>query len=147
MVDFNRGSLLRIEGEEPPLPVEVGMWGSKFIGSVLVLVVVAFAQPQSKHLQQGRIVSVKQPETNGVPYRKPTDAPMRSSVFTHEISVQVDNTVLVGRYESATDYLPGNWVAGNVVEVSSDKHRMHLRGPSFENYELSIVGRHPAVAK
>lgn len=123
------------------------MWGSKFIAPVLALVVVTVAQPQSKHLQQGRIVSIEQPQASGVLYRKATDAPSRSSVFTHDISVQVDNTVLVGRYESAIDYLPGNWVVGNVVEVSSDKHRMYLRGPSSENHELSIVARHPAGAK
>ncbi len=93
--------------------------------------------------RQEPILSVQKHEANGVSYRKATDAPTRSIVFTYDVSVQVTDTVLVGRYQSAIDYLPNTWIEGSSVEISSDKHRMYLKGPSAEDFELSILSRRP----
>ena len=117
------------------------MWG--LLTWFVILVASASAQPKTKTYQTGTILSVKKQEANGVSYRKATDAPTRSSVFTYDVSVRVDDAVLVGRYQSAIDDLPSTWSEGGSVDVSIDKHRMYLKGPSAEDSELSIVSRRP----
>lgn len=110
---------------------------------LLLLVAAASAQPRTKTYQPGTILSVQKREANGVSYRKPTDAPMRSSAFTYDVSVRVEDAVLVGRYQSVTNYLPSTWTEGSPVEVRINKNRMYLKGPSDEDFELSIVSRRP----
>lgn len=97
----------------------------------------------AKGCSNAYVLSVKKQEANGVSYRKATDAPMRSSTFTYDVSVRVSDAVLVGRYDSAIDYLPSNWSEGSSVQISIDKHRMYLKGLSTEEFELSIVSRRP----
>jgi hypothetical protein len=115
------------------------MWG--LLTWVLMLVAAASAQPKTKSYQPGTILSVQKLEANGVSYA--TDAPTRSDAFTWDVSVQVTDTMLVGRYQSAIDYLPSTWTEGSSVEVSIDKHRMYLKRPSAQDFELSIVSRRP----
>ena len=114
------------------------MWG--LLTWLLVLVAAASAQPKAKIYQTGTILSVQKQEANGVSYGT-NDAPLRNAVFTYDVSVKVGDTVVVGRYQSAVDYLPDNWAEGNSVEVRIDKHRMYLKGPSVEDSELRIVSR------
>ena len=115
------------------------MWG--LLTSILLVVAIAFAQPKTRSFQTATILSVQRQEANGVSYRKTDDAPLKSTVFTYDVSVKMDDTVLVGRYENPIDYLP--WAVGSSVQVSADKHRMYLKGPSSEEFELSIVSRRP----
>ena len=68
---------------------------------------------------------------------------MRDTVFTHDVSVRVGDTVVVGRYNSWTDYLPSTWTEGNSVEVRIGKHNMYLKGPSADDFQLRIVSRRP----
>lgn len=106
---------------------------------VLSFVVVASARPQSKTYQQGTILSVEKQELNhGVSYRKATDAPLRSTAFVYDISVQINNTVFVGRYQSAMDYLPSDLAQGESMSVSIQNHRMYLKEP-VQDLELNIV--------
>lgn len=116
-------------------------WG--LITGLLIFVAAASAQHTTKTYRTGTILSVQTREANSDSYRKATDAPTRSSAFTYDVSVRVDDVVLVGRSQSAIDYLPSTWSEGRSVEVSIDKHRMYLKGPSGEDFELSIVGRRP----
>jgi hypothetical protein len=112
--------------------------------SVLILLVVpTSAQLKRKNYQTGTIVSVQRQEPAGVSYRKATDASARSTAFIYDVSVQVADTVFVGRYETVIDYFPSNWVQGNSVQLSIEKHRMYLQGLSAEDFELSVVGHHP----
>src|ERR1700693_2929516 len=99
--------------EEPALLTETSMrmWG--LLTWLLVVVATASAQPKTKTYQTGTVLLVQKQEANGVSYRKATDAPTRSSVFTYDVSVRVDDAVLVGRYQSAIDYLPSNWSEGS----------------------------------
>jgi hypothetical protein len=110
---------------------------------ILILVVTASAQPKTKAkaYQAGTILSVQKQEASGVSYRKATDAPARSSVFIYDVSVQLNDVVVVGRYQSATDFLPNIWSKGSAVEVSMHGHRMYLKGSSVEDFELNIVSR------
>jgi hypothetical protein len=116
---------------------------SGLLTSLLILVASASAQPKTKPYQTGTILSVQRQEANGPSYRNDTEAPLRSNAFTYDVSVQMADTVLVGRYQSTTDYLPSNWTEGTSVEVRIDRHRMYLKGPSAEDFELSIVSRRP----
>jgi hypothetical protein len=108
---------------------------------ILIVVAGASAQPKTKAYQAGTILSVEKQEANGVSYRKATDAPGRSSVFIYDVSVQMTDVVLIGRYQSATDFVPSTWTKGSAVEVSIHRHRMYLKGSSSEDFELNIVGR------
>jgi hypothetical protein len=114
----------------------------RLLSWLLILVAAASAEPRTKTYQTGTILSVQRKEANGVSYRKPTDAPMRSSAYTYDVSVRVADSVLVGRYQSETSYLPSTWTEGSPVEVRVNKHRMYLKGPA-EDLELSIVSRRP----
>jgi uncharacterized lipoprotein YmbA len=71
-------------------------WG--LLICILILVAAASAQPTTKVYQAGTILSVQKQEVNGVSYRKATDAPGRSSVFIYDVSVQMTDVVLIGRY-------------------------------------------------
>jgi hypothetical protein len=115
------------------------MWG--LLTWLVILVAAASAQPKTKTYQTGTILSVQKQEVNGVSNGNTADAPLRSSAFTYDVSVQVGDTVVVGRYQSAMDYLPSTWNRGNSVGVRIDKHRMYLKGLSAENVELSLVSR------
>jgi len=128
--------------EEPTLLTEatMRMWG--LLTWLVILVAAASAQPKTKTYQTGTILSVQKEDANGGSYGK-TDAPVRSTAFAYDVSVQVGDTVLVGRYQSATDYLPSTWTEGNSVEVSIDKHRMYLKNSSAEDFDLRIVSRRP----
>jgi hypothetical protein len=108
---------------------------------ILVLVAAASAQPKPKTYQTGTILSVQRREADGVSYRKATDAPLRNTVFVYDVAVQVDDTVLVGRYQSAIDYLSSAWSEGKSVEVDIGKHRMYLKDPSGQTLELNIVSQ------
>jgi hypothetical protein len=108
----------------------------------VILGAAASAQPKTKTYQTGIILSVQKEEANGGSYGK-TDAPVRSTAFAYDVSVQVGDTELIGRYQSATDYLPSTWTKGDSVEVSIDRHRTYLKGSSAEDFELRIVSRRP----
>jgi hypothetical protein len=116
---------------------------SGLLTSLLIFVPSASAQPKTKTYQTGTILSVQRQEANGPSYRKDTDGPLQRNAFTYDVSVQMADTVLVGRYQSSIDYLPSTWTEGTSVEVRIDRHRMYLKGPSAEDFELSIVSRRP----
>ena len=108
---------------------------------LLILVAAAPAHPKAKTYQTGKILSIRSPEANAVSYRMPTRAPAQDTVFTHDISVQVGDSVVVGRYKSWTDYLPSTWTEGSSVAVRLGKHSMYLKGPVGDEFKLRIVSR------
>ena len=110
---------------------------------LLILVAAAPAHPKAKSYQTGTILSIRSREANGVSYRVPTRAPVRDTVFTHDVSVRVGDTVFVGRYNSWTDYLPSTWTEGSSVQVRIGKHNMYLKGPEGDDFQLRIVSRRP----
>ena len=116
------------------------MWG--LLTWLLILVAPATTQPKAKIYQAGTIRSIQRQEANGLSSSENTDAPLRSNAFTYDVSVQVADTVLVARYQSATDYLPSSWTEGNSIEVSIYRHCMYLKDSSDEDFELGIVSRH-----
>jgi len=72
----------------------------------------------------------------GVPTEK-RNAPVRSTAFAYDVFSPGGGYCAVGRYQSATDYLPSTWTEGNSVEVSIDKHRMYLKGSSAEDFRIA----------
>jgi len=106
---------------------------------VLIFAALAAAQRNAKSYEPGTVMSVEKLEPNDVSYRKITDAPLRSSGSVYNISVQVAGNVIVGRYASASDYLPSMLTQGKSVSVRTDKHRMYLKEPFGEDIELPVV--------
>ena len=69
------------------------------------LVAVGTAQHKEMTYHSGTILSVQKCEATETSYS--TDAPTSTPMFTYDLSVRVGDTVLFGRYQSATDYVPG----------------------------------------
>ena len=76
------------------------------------------------------------------------DAPLQASTFVYEVSVRVDDSILVARYESGIDYLPANLTSGKSVKIRTEDHRVYFKEPSLEDFEFTVVsherlrGRH-----
>lgn len=67
--------------------------------------------------------------------------PCEVTHLSTSVSVQTADTVLVGRYQSAIDYLPA--LGLKAAQWSLYRQVSHvLEGPSTEDFELSIVSRH-----
>jgi len=106
---------------------------------LVALATAGTAQQKEMAYHSGTILSIQKSEATGTSYS--TDSPSSPPVFTYDLSVRVGDTVLVGRYQSATDYVPGTWAAGSFAQVRTDKHRMYLKGPSSEEFVLSVLAR------
>ena len=98
------------------------------------------SQAQRMGLQTGRVLYVEkqEPRTLCCCCYNPTDAPLQSDVFDYDISIQVDDTIYVVRYQTWTGYVP--WTTNELIDVKADKHRVYLRTRSGEEMRLPIVG-------
>jgi hypothetical protein len=70
-----------------------------------------------------------------LPRYPPSDAPLQASIFVYEVSVRVDDSIVVARYESEI----GNLLPGNSVKIRLEDHRMYFKEPSSEDFEFTIV--------
>jgi hypothetical protein len=73
----------------------------------------------------------------------PADAPIAPEVFAYDVSLRTQCLVYVGRYESATDYLPAYLKPNSSVNVRVEKHSMYLSLPLDHEVKLGILGHHP----
>ena len=116
---------------------------------VLVIVAAASAQSSRSACESGKIVSVRKLAQDAVSsLGSPSDAPLQANVFTYEVSVRVDDKILVARYESEIDYLPATFRSGKSVTIRTEGHRIYFKEPSLEDFEFTVVseerlrGRH-----
>ena len=97
------------------------------------------SQAQRMGLQTGRVLYVEKQEPRTLCCYNPTDAPLQSDVIDYDISIQVEHTIYVARYQTWTGYVP--WAEDDIVDVKTDKHLVHLKTRSGEEMRLPLVSR------
>jgi hypothetical protein len=70
----------------------------------------------------------------------PTDAPLQADDYSYNIGIRLNCDLYVGRYKSATDYLPSVFVTNHAVDVRLQKHIMYVSLPdSDREVKMGIV--------
>lgn len=91
--------------------------------------------------QPATVVSVANHESPSNYIGNPSDAPLRSEVYSYDIGIQLNCTVYVVRYETGLDYLPSAFTPHQTVEVSLQKHTMSVSLPGAGEVRLGIGSR------
>jgi hypothetical protein len=72
----------------------------------------------------------------------PSDAPLQADDYSYDIGIRLNCNIYVGRYQSATDYLPSVFAPNHEVDVRLQKHVMYVSMPdSDREIKMGIVGR------
>src|SRR5215467_1287463 len=101
--------------------------------SLVLVMVTAASAPSSRNVDEsGKIVSVRRVASDATSFPgPPSDAPLQASTFVYEVSVRVDDSILVARYESEIDYLPASLMSGKSVKIRTEDHRVYFKEPSL----------------
>jgi hypothetical protein len=105
----------------------------------------AAAGDSSRKFQKAVVVSVQEREPNMPRRRNPTDAPVARSEKDYDISLRVNCSVYVGRYESETDDLPGAFAVGQALDVSPGKHILYVKIPGSRDTQMTLIRRYAAT--
>ena len=105
----------------------------------LLICLHANAKPNVKQgYQTATVVSVEKHETpSNYVGDNPTDAPLQADDYSYDIGIRVECNVFVGRYESATNYLPSVFAPKHQVDVRLEKHVMFVSLP-FSDREVKM---------
>lgn len=91
--------------------------------------------------QAATVVSVDKHVSQSNYVGSPTDAPLQAEDYSYDIGIRLDCNIYIGRYESATDYLPAVFSANHAVDVRVQKHIMYVSLPeSDREVKMGIVG-------
>jgi len=61
-----------------------------------------------------------------------TDAPLQSDDYSYDIGIALSCDLYVGRYHSATDYLPTVFAPNHEVDVRLEKHILYVSLPTSD---------------
>ena len=68
------------------------------------------------------------------------DAPIQADDYSYDIGIRLNCNVYVGRYESATDYLPSIFAPNHSVDLRLTKHVMYVSDPTNDReVKMGIV--------
>ena len=71
----------------------------------------------------------------------PSDAPLQAENYSYDIGIRLNCNIYIGRYESATDYLPSALSLSHAVDVRLQKHDMYVSLPDGDReVKMGIVG-------
>jgi len=116
---------------------------SGLILSALLVYLHADTKRKSKdQYQTATVVSVDKhvAESNYVG-GSPGDAPLQAEDYSYDIGIRLNCNIYIGRYESATDYLPSVFSPKHSVDVRLQKHIMYVSLPeSDREVKMGIVG-------
>jgi hypothetical protein len=111
--------------------------------STLLVILHADTKRESKdQYQTATVVSVNRhvAESNYVG-GNPSDAPLQAEDYSYDIGIRLNCSIYVGRYESATDYLPAVFSPRHAVDVRLQKHVMYVSLPeSDREVRMGITG-------
>lgn len=95
-----------------------------------------FAQSQTDQYQPGKIIEVDKLPVKGS--TGGTDAPLKTGVLDHDVSIQVGDTVYVCRYHahSAQEL---SWLRDKDVQVRIKGKVMYVKGAAGKDAKASIV--------
>lgn len=114
-----------------------------------ILVLTFLTQPAlyavEKQYQSATVVQVQQKTNTRVLYYM-VDTPITKDEPYYEVSVQLKDTLYLGRYvpRHAQDNLPEEWVKGATVEARVEGRHLFVRRPSGNDVDFAIL-RHTAV--
>jgi hypothetical protein len=116
----------------------------RFLGLIAITLLFAGLSAAQTY-QQGTVLDIQAKGARSAVH-KATDAPPPADVAAYDVTVRIGDRVYVGRYEHASNYVPGNWQVGKPVEVrvGKHKHRIYLKNVAGKEVALAIVTRHPA---
>jgi hypothetical protein len=110
---------------------------------VLVVCVTVLAQAQNTRYEAGKIVKVeRQSDTAG---NSGTDAASTSATATYKISVQVNDTVYLVRYQAQGDQ-DLSWIQGKDVQVRVSGKKMYVKRASGADAKAGILSKAKASA-
>lgn len=90
--------------------------------------------------QKAEVVNVQKYEDLSVPrHRFPSNAPLTPADYAYDISIRLNCRIYIGRYESATDYLPSTFRAGQPAEISIEKRAIYVRALGTDDVKLNLV--------
>jgi len=108
---------------------------------VILVLVSVLSGAETKPWQTGKILAVGKHESEILCCYSGTDTPLQSNVVDYDISVRIEDTVYVGRYQSWTGYVPTAWAQDHLLDARADKHFVYLKTPTGEEIRLSLLSR------
>ena len=114
-----------------------------FVPVVLLVTLPAAAkEPKETGYQTATVVGVEPVAAASNYVDSPTDAPLMPQTYSYDVRIRVNCSEYVGRYQSATDYLPAAFSANQKVDVRLTGHAMYISLPSHDRaIKMGIVGR------
>jgi hypothetical protein len=119
-----------------------------FLSLCLVVSTLAFNLPADARktetgYQTATVVSVDKYNSPSTYIGSPSDAPLQTEEYAYDIGIRLNCDVYVGRYESATDYLPAVFATNHAVDVRMQKHVLYVSLPFGDRVvKMGIVGHH-----
>lgn len=109
----------------------------------------AKSQQVSSAVQSVTVLSV-QSETDVQPSYSggdnPSDAPLRSEVYSYDVAVRSSCGTLVTRYQSPYDYFPSAFAPNAQIPARITKHEVDFDLPSGREMKMPIVSRKRSAA-
>jgi len=115
------------------------------LAAVLLPLLFVYVHANAKSAQNGyetaTVVSMNRLMSDPYYSGSGTDAPLQVRTYSYDIGIRLDCTVYIGRYESATKYLPSAFAPNHEIDVRLRKHILYVSLP-FRDDEISmgIVG-------
>ena len=75
----------------------------------------------------------------------PSDAPLRARDYAYDIGIRMNCNIYVGRYESATKYLPSVFTPQHQVDVRLQRHIMYVSLPLNDDEVMMGIVSHIRV--
>ncbi len=117
----------------------------KIQSSTVVLLTLALisvlSRAETRPWQTGKILAVEKHEPEILCCYSGTDTPLQSNVVEYDITVQIEGTIYLGRYQTWTGYLPTAWAKDHLVDSKVEKHFVYLKTPAGEEIPLSLLSR------
>lgn len=122
----------------------------RFLSIALLVVPVLFIYMQANAKQSGyetgTVVSVdKHVSVSTNAGGSPSDAPLEAQDNSYDVGIRLNCNVYVGRYESATDYLPSAFAPNHTVDVRLDKHVLYVSLPDGDRIVKMGIVSHKRV--
>ena len=103
--------------------------------------------------QSATVISVESHETpSNYAGGNPSDASLRSEVYSYDIGVRLGCTIYRTRYDTAFEYLPADFTPNHLVEVIPQRRVMYVRLSGDREVRMGIDSRRsvkgqPCVAR
>jgi len=116
---------------------------SGFILSALLVYLHDTKRESKDQYQTATVVSVDKHVSESNYVGSPSDAPLQAEDYSYDIGIRLNCNIYIGRYESATDYLPSVFSPKHPVDVRLQKHIMYLSLPeSDREVKMGITSHH-----